>query len=116
MTALCFYIKCHKKYGELSIIPDDVANRLALLNASILTLSMLHNTETCRSGGAHLRGLARGRQSTKETSQRWRGGFRDAVSDLTGLRIEPQTSRTNIHYSNRLVRTVIVVYIDQQPA
>ena len=45
-------------------------------------------------GGAHLRGLAPGQHSSKETSQQWRAvGY--TVSDLTGPVIEPQTSRTN---------------------
>ena len=37
----------------------------------------------------HLRGLAPGQLSFEETLQRWRA-VGDNVSDLTGLRIEPQ--------------------------
>ena len=45
------------------------------------------------SGGAHLRGLAPGQHSSEETSQR-RRVVGDTVN-LTGPRIEPQTSRTD---------------------
>ena len=45
------------------------------------------------SGGAHLCGLAPGLHSSEETSQRWRA-VGDTVADLTGPRIEPQTSRS----------------------
>ena len=43
------------------------------------------------SGGIHL-GLAPGQHSSEKTSQRWRA-VGDAVPDLTGPGIEPQTSR-----------------------
>ena len=45
-------------------------------------------------GGAHLHDLAHGQHSVEEVSQRWRavGG---TVSNLTGPRIEPQTSRSD---------------------
>ena len=44
------------------------------------------------SGGAHLRGLAPGQHSSKETLKRWRA-VGVTVSDLTGLEIEPQDFR-----------------------
>ena len=46
-----------------------------------------------RSGSTHIRGLASGQHSSEETSQLWRV-VGDTVSDLTGPRIEPQTSQT----------------------
>ena len=46
------------------------------------------------SGGAHLRCLAPGQRSSKETSQRWRA-VGDTVFGLTGPRIESQTSCSN---------------------
>ena len=44
------------------------------------------------SGGAHLRGLALGQSSSKETWQRWRA-VGDTVSDLTAPGITLQTFR-----------------------
>ena len=44
------------------------------------------------SGGAHLRGLAPGQSSSKETWQRWRA-VGDTVSDLTAPGITLQTFR-----------------------
>ena len=45
--------------------------------------------------GADLRGSAPGQRSSKETSQRWRSVGDDTVSDLTALRFQPQTFRTD---------------------
>ena len=46
------------------------------------------------SGGAHLRGLAPRQHSSEEMRQRWRA-VGDNVLDLTGLRIESQSSRAD---------------------
>ena len=45
------------------------------------------------SGGAHLHGLAPGQHSSEGTSQRWRAA--GATADMTGLGVEPQTSRSD---------------------
>ena len=50
-------------------------------------------------GGAHLRGLALGRQCSEEISQRWRA-VGDTVSDLTGPGIESQTFHINSDVRN----------------
>ena len=50
-------------------------------------------TEACNKWWIHLCGLAPGQHSFEETSQRWRA-VGDTVPDLTGLRIEILTSRT----------------------
>ena len=49
------------------------------------------------SGGIHLRGLAPGQHSSKETSQWWRA-VGDTVSDLTGQRIELEIPRTDLKH------------------
>ena len=46
------------------------------------------------SGGIHLRGLAPGQHSSEKISLEWLV-IGETLSDLSGLGIEPQTSRTN---------------------
>ena len=50
--------------------------------------------EACNSGVIHLRGLAPGQRSSKETSLK-RRAVGDTVFDLTDPRVQLQTSRTN---------------------
>ena len=55
-------------------------------------------------GGIHLRDLASEQHGSEETSQRWRA-VGVAVSDFTGPRIEPQSSRIDsevISYYDKL--------------
>ena len=53
------------------------------------------------SGGIHLRGLAPGRHSSEEISQRWRV-VGDTVSDLTAPGFEPQIFRTDSNVLHKL--------------
>ena len=74
--------------------------------------SNLHHTrgitpKRTTSGGVYLRGLASELYSSEETSHRCRADD-DTASDLTGLGIEPHTSRTESDvftlYVNQLLR------------
>ena len=57
-------------------------------------------------GGIHIRSLATGQHSSKETSQWW-GTVGDTVCDSTDPGLEPQTFRT---YSNVLTTELIPIY------
>ena len=59
-----------------------------------IIFAVLRQSVRVTNGGAHLRGLAPGQYSSEETSQRWQA-VGDAVSDSTGWRIEPMTSRAD---------------------
>ena len=61
------------------------------------------------SDGTHLRGLASGQHSSNETSQR-KVGVSDTVSDLTGLKIEPQISHTDSDVINDLAKQKISLF------
>ena len=66
----------------------------------------LTNRQIFLSGWAHLGGLAPGRHSCKETTQRWQAAG-NGVFDLTEPEIEPQTPSTDSnafnHYTNKQV-------------
>ena len=60
---------------------------------SFITLAVLHRS-VLRVGGTHFRVIAPGNTASfEEMSQRWRV-VGNTVSDLTGPRFEPQTSRS----------------------
>ena len=89
---------------------------LALLTA-FLTLfcycdRLIQSPRPNLSGGAHLRDLAPGQHSSKETSQPW-GAVGDTASDLTGLRIEPRTFRADndvfSHFANQPISFNLVL-------
>ena len=62
------------------------------------------------SGEAHLRGLAPGQHSSKETSQRWRAVY-DTVSNLISLATEPRISRTDSFVFNTATHLTITSWL-----
>ena len=83
----CFYQFCHKKLsniGDLNLYPTKFE-----LVASKKKFKLYFTRGAATSGGLHLRALAHGQHSFKETSQR---GVSDIVYDLTGPVIEHEIS------------------------
>ena len=68
-------------------------------------------TKHVTSGGIHLRGLASGQHSSEETTQRWRT-VHNTMPDLTGIGIEPQTSRTDSDVFNHNANWEVKVHLN----
>ena len=80
-------------------LPYHTMKSVTVLHGSSFYKSNLHYThgitrKRVTSGGAHLRGLARGQHSSKKTSLRCRV-VEDTVSDLTDLGMESKTFRAD---------------------
>ena len=102
-------IDCEDGSDEVYIEGDVCFVIIALLweNKIKTSLYSRYYAEACKEWRAlYLRLIALGQHSYEETPRRWRV-VGDAVSDLTGMEIEPVTFRANSgvfnHYANRSV-------------
>ena len=79
----------HQSY----LAPVSLIDRSKFQKTKIfIILPLSHRSKRVTNGGVHLRGVAPGQHISKETSQRWRS-IGCTVSNLTGPKIEPLTSR-----------------------